>query len=95
MKKMEKKVKMYKAKHGLILETKYLIWSLIFGKQKRREEKRRKEEKKRRRRRRREEKKRDEERRKDQKEQRYGIVWITMGLYGFLWLGMTILLFQT
>ena len=49
-KKMEKKAKMYKAKHGLILETKYLIWSLILGVQKHREEKSRGEEKKRRRR---------------------------------------------
>ena len=70
-KKWEKNSNMYKAKHGLILESKYLIWSLILE-SKNVEKRRSGEEKKRRRiRRRREEK---EERRKDKKKkQRYGI----------------------
>ena len=44
-------------------------------------------------RRRREEKKgreEEEEEKRRRKDQRYGMVWITMDLYGFLWLGMTI-----
>ena len=87
MKKMEKKVKMYKAKHGLILETKYLIWSLIFGEQKCREEKRRKEEKKRRRKRRREEKRREEKRKEGRIKmskgmELYGLLWVYMDFYG-------------
>ena len=46
MEKWEKNSNMYKAKHGLILESKYLIWSLILERknvEKRREEKRREE----------------------------------------------------
>ena len=85
---------MYKAKHGFILESKYLIWSLILESknvEKRREgEKRKREEEEEE-----EEKRREEERRKDQKEQSYGIsivlgmetkifVWIVMGWCEFV-----------
>ena len=57
---------MYKAKHGLISESKYLIWSLIL--ESKNVEKGREGEK-----RKREEEEEEEERRKDKKEQMYGI----------------------
>ena len=57
---------MYKAKHGLILESKYLIWSLIL--ESKNVEKRREGEK-----RKREEEEEKRRRKKDKKEQRYGI----------------------
>ena len=59
---------MYKAKHGLILESKYLVWCLILESknvEKRREGKGRREKEKK--------KRREEERRKDKKEQGYRI----------------------
>ena len=88
---------MYKAKHGLILESKYLIWSLILDSKN--VEKRREKEKKKKNR-------REEERRKDQKEQRYGIsmvlgmetkifvwfVWIVIGWCEFVDFDMKFLL---
>ena len=57
---------MYKAKHGLILESKYLIWNLIL--ESKNVEKRREGEK-----RKREEEEEKRRRKKDKKEQRYGI----------------------
>ena len=63
---------MYKAKHGLILESKYLVWSLILESknvEKRREGKGRREKEKKKK----QKKRREEERRKDKKEQRYEI----------------------
>ena len=73
---------MYKAKHGLILESKYLM--LVYegdlirvGEE---EEKRRK---------RREGEEEEEEKRRIREVQEKSKIWITIGLYGFLWLGMT------
>ena len=68
MEKWEKNSNMYKAKHGLILESKYLIWSLILESknvEKRREEKGRREKEKKKKKKKK--KRREEERRKNQK----------------------------
>ena len=67
-KKWEKNSNMYKAKHSIILESKYLIWSLILESKNvekiREGEKRKREE---------EEEEEKRRRKKDKKEQRYGI----------------------
>ena len=56
---------MYKAKHGLILESKYLIWSLIL--ERKNVEKRREGEK-----RKREEERKEERKKKEENRKRYG-----------------------
>ena len=71
---MEKKAKMYKAKHGLILESKYLM--LVFGYESKTDKGEKKKEGNRRRRRRRGEG--EEKFKKDQ----------SMGYYRFIWIFM-------
>ena len=62
---------MYKAKHGLILESKYLIWSLILERKIGKEgEKERKEERKKR-------------KKKEEKSKMYGFC---MDFYGLVWI---------
>ena len=76
---------MYKAKHDLSLKQKYLIWYLGIRQKRIGEEEGEEEEEEE------EEKRRKKEGEEEQKGKETMIfVWITMGLYGLLWLGMTI-----
>ena len=68
---------MYKVKHDLILESKYLM--LVFGYESKTDKGEKKKEKKRRRRRRREKK----GKKKFKKDQRYGLLWVYMDFYGW------------
>ena len=77
MKKMEKKAKMYKTKHGLILKSKYLM--LVFGEESKTDKGEKKKEEKRRRRRR---------RRREEKEKRNSRKIKGMNYYGFIWIFM-------